>query len=358
MGSTAAKKIKVVFFSRKPRNLGNFSIETYFQLIQEQLEKDFEVINKVMPYESSGLFKRLANAVFCMVNQGDVNHITGDIHYVAAFLKKRKTILTILDCGMLHQTTGIKHRIFKYFWFTLPIRKSKIVSAISTATKTDILQFESCPAGKIQVIYVCISPDFKQASQEFNAQCPRILQIGTAQNKNLYRLVPALKGIPCTLVIIGKIDQELKDLIAHNNIQLELFDRRLSDEEVQTEYQKADIVSLVSTLEGFGMPIVEANAVGRVCIAGNNSSMPEIAQEAAHLVDAYSIDAIHQGIQKLINDAPYREQLIQNGYRNAARFSAASLAQQYASIYRLIDNRPSSIVPRLPKTVYEITNIE
>ncbi|MFY8213275.1 MAG: glycosyltransferase [Flavobacterium sp.] len=334
MGSQPDKKIKVVFFSRKPRNLGNFSVEIYFQLIQAELSHEFEVINKVMPYESSGLFKRLANALFCMVNQGDVNHITGDIHYVAAFLKKRKTLLTILDCGMLHQTTGIKHRILKHFWFTLPIRKSKIVTAISTATKTDVLKFEPCPADKIQVIYVCISPDFKQAPQEFNAQSPRILQIGTAQNKNVHRLVPALKGIPCTLVIIGKIDQALKDLIAQNEIQLELYDRRLSDKEVQEQYQKADIVSLVSTLEGFGMPIVEANAVGRVCIAGTNSSMPEIAQEAAHLVDAYSITDIHAGIQKLIADATYREQLIQNGFQNAARFSAASLAKQYAAIYR------------------------
>ena len=66
--------------------------------------------------------------------------------------------------------------------------------------------------------------------------------------------------------------------------------------------------------------------------------MPEIAQAAAHLVDAHSITDIHEGIQKLIADASYREQLIQNGFQNAARFSAASLAQQYAAIYRLIVN--------------------
>ena len=53
-------------------------------------------------------------------------------------------------------------------------------------------------------------------------------------------------------------------------------------------------------------------------------------------------------IQKLIADASYREQLIQNGFQNAARFSASSLAQQYAAIYRLIVNRPSSIVYRKP----------
>lgn len=331
-------KKKIVYFNRKPRELGNFSIESYFQFIQAQLSHEFEVVNKVMPYESSGLFKRLANALYCLFNQGDVNHITGDIHYVAAFLKKSKTILTIHDCGMLYQTTGLKHKIMMFFWFTMPVRKAQYITVNSTATRADLCQWISCNKSKIEVVYICISPDFKSAPQEFNAQSPRILQLGTAQNKNLHRLIPALKGIPCTLVVIGKIDQALKDLIAQNEIQLELFDRRLSDQEVQEQYLKADIVSLVSTLEGFGMPIVEANAVGRVCIAGNNSSMPEIAQEAAYLVDAHSITDIHEGIQKLIADASYREQLIQNGFQNAARFSAASLAQQYASIYCLIVN--------------------
>lgn len=332
-------KKKIVYFNRKPRELGNFSIESYFQLIQAELSHEFEVINKVMPYESSGLLKRLANALYCLFNQGDVNHITGDIHYVAAFLKKSKTILTIHDCGMLYQTSGIKQKILKYFWFTMPVRKAQYITVNSKATREDLCQRVVCDKSKIDVIYICISPEFQSAPKTFNAQSPRILQLGTAQNKNVHRLVPALKGIPCTLVIIGKIDQALKDLIAQNEIQLELYDRRLSNQEVQSEYQKADIVSLVSTLEGFGMPIVEANAVGRVCIAGNNSSMPEIAQEAAHLVDAYSIADIHKGIQKLITDASYREQLIQNGFQNAARFSAASLAQQYAAIYHLTVNR-------------------
>ncbi len=329
-------KKKIVYFNRKPRELGNFSIESYFQLIQAELSHEFEVINKVMPYESSGLFKRLANAIYCLFKQGDVNHITGDIHYVAAFLKKRKTILTIHDCGMLHQTTGLKQKILKYFWFTMPVRKVQYITVNSTATGADLCQRVVCDKNKIEVIYICISPEFQPAPQEFNSQSPRILQLGTAQNKNVHRLVPALKSIPCTLVIIGKIDQALKELIAQNEIQLELHDRRLSDQEVLEQYQKADIVSLVSTLEGFGMPIVEANAVGRVCIAGNNSSMPEIAQEAAHLVDAYSITDIHAGIQKLIADEPYRAQLIQNGFQNAARFSASSLAQQYAKIYNSI----------------------
>jgi glycosyltransferase involved in cell wall biosynthesis len=336
MGIKKDKKLKVVFFNRKPRALGNFSIEIYFQLIQNYLKDEFIVINKVMPYESNGLLNRLGNVIYCFFNQGDVNHITGDIHYVAALIKKSKTILTVLDCGMLHETSGLKHKIFKALWFTIPLFKSKIITAISNATKHDLIQFTHCDANKIKVIYICISPAFVKNEQAFNEAKPRILQIGTAANKNLQRLIPALKGINCTLVIIGKIDENTKQLIPDNQIDLELHNRRLSDEEVMQEYIKCDILSLVSTLEGFGMPIIEANAIGRICITGNITSMPEIAADAAHLVDPFNIQQIHDGFQLLINNKSYRDSLIVNGYKNANRFSAASLAKQYATLYHEI----------------------
>jgi glycosyltransferase involved in cell wall biosynthesis len=329
-------KIKVVFFNRKPRALGNFSIEMYFQLIQNYLSTEFEVVNKVMPFESNGLLNRIGNAMYCFFNQGDVNHITGDIHYVAAFLKKSKTVLTIHDCGMLHVTNGIKHQVMKLLWFTIPVKKAKIITVNSNATKNDLLHFVDCKPEKIEVVYVCISPQFKKETKVFNCENPRILQIGTAQNKNLKRLLPALKGIKCTLVIIGKIDAEIAALIVQNNITLELHDRRLSDEEVREEYKKCDILSLVSTLEGFGMPIVEANAVGRVCITGNTTSMPEIAGTAAHIVDPFDVQQIQDGFNLLIQNEEYRASLIQNGFVNASRFSAESLAKQYAGVYRLI----------------------
>ena len=308
----------------------------YFKLIQNYLKDEFIVINKVMPFESNGLLNRLGNVIYCLFNQGDVNHITGDIHYVAALLKKSKTILTIHDCGMLHETFGLTHKLFKYLWFDMPIRKSEIITANSNATKHDLIHFTNCNANKIKVIYVCISPEFKQNEKSFNSENPRILQIGTAANKNLKRLIQALKGIPSTLVVIGKIDTEITTLVKENGINLELHDRRLSDEEVREEYNKCDILSLTSTLEGFGMPILEANVVGRVCITGNTTSMPEIAGTAAHIVDPFAVQDIHKGIKKIIENNAYRERLIQNGYQNAKRFSADTIAKQYALLYNEI----------------------
>jgi len=331
-----AKKIKIVYFSRKPRALGNFSVESYFKQIRENLPEEFEGVNIEMPYESSGLFKRLGNAVYCIFKQGDINHITGDIHYVAAFLRKHKTILTILDCGMLHQTSGLKHKIFKWFWFSMPINRVKLITAISTATKEDIIHFTGCYPEKIKVVYVCINPAFKAYPKEFNTQEPRILQIGTAANKNLARLIPALEGISCKLVIVGKIGEDIRSLIAKHKINLELIDWRLSDEEILEEYKKCDILSLVSSLEGFGMPIVEANAIGRIVITGNTTSMPEIAGDAALIVNPFDIVSIQECILKGINEEKIRTNLIENGLSNANRFRPKSLALEYSTIYNLL----------------------
>ncbi len=286
-----------------------------------------------MPFQNKGILKRLGNIVYCFFNQGDINHITGDIHYVAAFLKRRKTILTILDCGMLHFSKGLKHRLFKYFWYKMPAGKSAHITAISQATKQDVVKFTGCDGDKVSVVYVCINPAFTKKDKPFNVDQPRILQIGTAHNKNLERLLPALKGINCKLVIIGKVNSQLHQLIGANNIKCEILDWRLTDGEVMEEYYKCDILSFVSILEGFGMPIVEANAVGRVVITGNVTSMPEVAGNAAHLVDPFSIDDIWAGFIKIINDAGYREQLIENGYKNHSRFSKETISAQFSSLY-------------------------
>jgi glycosyltransferase involved in cell wall biosynthesis len=82
------------------------------------------------------------------------------------------------------------------------------------------------------------------------------------------------------------------------------------------------------------MPIIEANTVGRVVITGNTSSMPEIAGNAAHIVDSYRVEEIRSGIMRLIQDDTYREQLIQNGYENCKRFDKEKIATQHYELYR------------------------
>jgi len=239
--------IKVVYFQRKQRSLGNFSVEIYFEQVRKYLPDGIDPILVVMPYVSNGLFKRLANAIYCAFKQGDVNHITGDIHYVATFLKKSKTILTILDCGTIQDARGIKKAILKKFWFDIPISRSKIVTGISQATKDDIIKITGCKPEKIKVIYFLGNTKFKKQEKIFNKEKPTILQIGTAPNKNIPMLIRAIEGINCNLIIVGKINEDIRQLLIEKKIENTVYDYRLTDEEIEQLYGDSDIVSFVST---------------------------------------------------------------------------------------------------------------
>jgi glycosyltransferase involved in cell wall biosynthesis len=84
------------------------------------------------------------------------------------------------------------------------------------------------------------------------------------------------------------------------------------------------------------MPIIEAQRVERVCITSNCSSMPEVAGDGACLVDPFSVEAIHTGILRLMEDAAYRSHLIDNGRLNSARFDASEIAKRFQDVCRSI----------------------
>jgi glycosyltransferase involved in cell wall biosynthesis len=84
------------------------------------------------------------------------------------------------------------------------------------------------------------------------------------------------------------------------------------------------------------MPIIEANIVGRLVITSNCYSMPEVAGDAALIVNPYSIDEIRNGILNLIEDDEYRNQLINNGFKNTERFNLKSIAEHYLQLYNTI----------------------
>jgi len=245
-----------------------------------------------------------------------------------------KTILTVHDCGILKGLGGIKFHLMKWLWFTLPSRHASQITVNSEATKWDLLSYIRYEPERIKVIHICVGSQFTASPKIFNSIKPVILQIGTAENKNLKRIIPALQGIPCQYIIIGKLDTNVKGLLAEHAIEYQSIERALSEDELLHQYQACDILSFVSTLEGFGMPIVEANGVGRVVITGNTSSMPEIAGDAAHLVDPMDISAIREGFLKVIDDAGYRNQLIENGFQNVKRFDKKRIGDEYFSLYR------------------------
>jgi len=93
-----------------------------------------------------------------------------------------------------------------------------------------------------------------------------------------------------------------------------------------------------STYEGFGMPIIEAQAIGRPVITSNIGAMKEVALDTACLVDPYDVESIKNGIQKLIRDEAYRDLMIKKGLKNVERFSLETISNQYIALYKSIKN--------------------
>lgn len=310
-------------------------MEGAFQVIRSAMPREVECVVAMSKFKSKGILRRVYNIVEAVFRQGDVNHITGDVHFLSYLLRRDKTLLTILDCVFLYNTTGIKRYLLRLFWYVIPAKRVALISVISQSTKEELLKCIKYDPNKIRVVPVCISPAFSPFKKKFNVAKPTILHIGTSKNKNLLRLIEALQGISCKLEIVGKLSEEHLAKLVDFNIQY-ASSFNLSEAEMVARYHRCDLVAFVSAYEGFGMPILEANAVGRPVITSDILSMPEVAGDSACIVDPYNLTKIREGVMRIISDEAYRETLIQNGFINARRFSPHVIADQYVQLYREI----------------------
>jgi glycosyltransferase involved in cell wall biosynthesis len=270
-------------------------------------------------------------------NQGTVTHVTGDITFAAVFLNRHKTVLTILDCGILQRKKGIKRWLIKKIWFEWPMRRARWVTTISQSAANDLKALCRFDHRKLKVIPVAISERFQFVPKEFTTDSPKLLQIGTAPNKNLPRLLAAIEGLNVELCIIGKLlPENVAELISRGIRYRNLYN--ISEDEMLQEYRQADIVCFASLYEGFGMPILEAQATGRPVITSDRYSMPEVAGEGAMLVDPESPESIREGLLKIIQSAKLRERLKEKGLENIHRFESGHIAQNYADLYQLVLN--------------------
>ncbi len=331
-------KTTATLFYRKPRSSGNFSIESAFDQIMASFPANspWKLRKFVSSYFSNGVVPRTKAILEARRNQDQVNHVTGDVNYLALGLPRDRTVLTIHDCGMIDRVKNPAKRLFlKWFWLDLPVRRATIVTADSIATRDDLIRLTACDPEKIRVVPVCISSAFVDAPFTFNKECPEILHVGTAYNKNLERHIRALAGLRCRLRIIGQITREHTDLLERHQIDYRA-DSNLTEDEIVRAYRSCDLVLFASTLEGFGMPVLEAQRTGRPVITSNLSSMPEIAGEGACLVDPFDVDSIRCGIDRIIEDDAYRQSLVEKGRHNLHRFQPTAIAKAYASIYESV----------------------
>ena len=248
--------IQITHFMRRPRR-NAFSIERLFEDIRGAMPADCLVRAWTCRHASTGLLPRLKDMWAARGQQGDVNHVTGDIHFLAIGLDPKRTILTVHDLVLLDRLRGAKRWILWFVWYWLPLRRSRIVVTISETTRQALLASVRCDPGKVRVIHNCVSAEFSPSPKAFDAVRPRLLVIGTKANKNLDRIAEAVAGLDCRLAIVGPLSDRQRALLADAAIDYENH-VGLSREALVEQYRLCDMLLFPSTYEGFGLPIVEA----------------------------------------------------------------------------------------------------
>ena len=334
--------IDVVHLQRRP-GPGLHSIERLFEDVREQLAgSDIQFRVRINDFMSRGIRPRLHDAWAARRHQGQVNHVTGDVHYLCWWLDPARTVLTVHDCVGLSRMRGLRRRVFKHLWYTRPLQRAKFITVVSDFTRQELTAETGVAPERVQVIHPHLSAEFVPIAQAAPARLLRVLQIGTAPNKNIERLAAALAGLPVELTVIGKLDESQRAAIQDAGVR---FSERtgISREAMPRMYAEADIIAFASTYEGFGLPIIEGQAIGRPVVTSNRCSMPEAAGDAACIVDPLDVASIRAGIKRIIEEPGYRDSLIQAGYRNIERFRLPRIAAKYAELYRRVaDEAPIS----------------
>ncbi|MGJ8548643.1 glycosyltransferase family 4 protein [Winogradskyella wichelsiae] len=309
------------------------SIEELFGTLQTRLKCDVDLDNQELKFSGGSPLVVLKN-IFSFKNRSatQVNHITGDVNYMALVTGKT-SVLTIHDVRSVLRGSILKRFYLKLVWFTLPALFVKRITVISEFTKLELSQVIPFAAHKISVVYNPVNSQLVYCPKEINTSYPHILLIGTKVNKNLERIFEALNGIPCQLTIIGQLTADQLGLLKRYQLNYKCM-FQIPYSAIVEAYKSCDLVLFASTYEGFGMPIIEAQAIGRPVITSHIGAMKEIAGSSAYLVDPYNVKEINTAVKTILSDKALRDELIQKGQLNIKRFHINKIAKDYLNIYK------------------------
>ena len=321
--------MKVKYIYRPPKH-GNFSFENIFEAVSGALAGEVEIEK----YYCKSFFD-LQSFLKMPFQKADVFHITGAVNYLALALPAKATILTVHDVGFYENpvNAGLKKKLYEWLWLRLPLRRVGHITVVSEFTKNKLHEIFKVPQEKISVIPNPIVFDFAFEPKASRGEKLNILQIGSGAHKNIKGLIEAVKGLPVHLIMVSKLSAAEQGLLQAHAISYENHFNIAPDLLVKL-YKKSDLLYFASFYEGFGMPIIEAQALGRPVITSDLGAMKEASGGQALLVDPHDVQRIAAAIQAVIHKEVDLERLLQAGRENAAKYELRAVARQYLELYR------------------------
>jgi len=255
-------------------------------------------------------------------------------------LMMERQVVTIHDITPLDHPEWLNPRFARWYQFLIPRLANKVrrIIADSNFTKRRICEVTSVRPDKVVVVYSGVNSRIRPKSDEVITQTKDtlgisdfkyVLTVATIEpRKNLQRLLEAWDTLCLKLPDIWLIVAGAKgtDLVFRDTSLRRLPPRvcmlgHIPDEHLPALYSGAVAFLFVSLYEGFGLPPLEAMACGTPVLTSNVTSLPEVVGDAALMVDPYDVDAIAEGIKRLIGDDNLRKELSQKGLAHAKLFS-------------------------------------
>jgi glycosyltransferase involved in cell wall biosynthesis len=255
---------------------------------------------------------------------------------------KCKQLAVIHDICFEHYPDDVSFIVRKYYKHFFPKFASKAtrIATVSNFSKQDIIQTYKIDKSKIDVVFDGCNNRYSpivaekqiETKNKFSKGCDYFLFVGSLHpRKNISRLFKAFDKFKATqnsdvkLVIVGEKyywTKEIKKTFLEMKSKGDVvFTGRLSNDALNDVLGSALALTYVPYFEGFGIPILEAMNCDTPVITSNVTSMPEVAADAAILVDPFSVESIAFGMNRIFNEPDLREQLIEKGRIRKIEFS-------------------------------------
>lgn len=344
----------------KMEGIGYFAFESFKRIVKLHPEHEFVFIFD-RPYDSSFIFSDNIKAVY--LSPAARHPILWYIWYewsLARFLKKlkpdifvspdgylplsikSKTLAVIHDINFEHYPEDLPffNRIYYRYFFSRFAKKATRISTVSEFSKKDISETYNISDSKIDVVYNGAGEEFKPVSENkmteirarYSLGKPYFIFIGSLhRRKNIANLLKAFdifqkdSGAGFKILLAGTKRWWTEDMEqAYQNMTYKadvIFTGRVSDSDLQELTASAFALTYVSLFEGFGIPIIEAFRCDVPVITSNTTSMPEIAADAAYLVDPFSVEEIAKAMKELYQNEALKNKLIEKGRARKMSFN-------------------------------------
>jgi glycosyltransferase involved in cell wall biosynthesis len=315
----------------------------------------FSDYKKYMP----GAYSEILGTATLARENLDVIHATSPMSRIPASYRG-KSIVTIHDLAV-HKVPDVFPQLMKTKTravLNLMADKAEKIIAVSNSTKKDILDIFKCPEDKVEVIYSGYDRRFSDKStaprekilEKYGVKDKYILFLGTLEPvKNISRLFEAFKIFRDTckkekgkceykLIMAGKkgwMAKEYKQIAKDLDIAKDvIFTGYVIGDEIVPLFQYADFFVMPSLYEGFGTTVLEAFATGTPAIVSNVSSIPEIANGAAELVNPLNVQEIAAAMLKLSKDENLKNSYREKGKIQVEKFNWEKTARETLEVYK------------------------